>query len=204
VTPQASRYGAISAATCAGKEHALAQHATRQRIDQDVERGPSDIEETKGFRGHEYRLAGITPLRRFVLVSADDEDRNPQYVQVRVDELLTTVTVRFDRHDEGHPVNGTVASTPRDQRPLSASGAARTRGRSNDRALGSDVTGFDDEFDRASVAAPTTGHRVNTLRDDLGFFDRQITANGEVVEGSNLDVVSTTSNLVRFPQAVHR
>jgi hypothetical protein len=51
--------------------------------------------------------------------------------------------------------------------------------------LGSDVTGFDDEFDRASVAAPTTGHRVNTLRDDLGFFDRQITANGEVVEGSN-------------------
>ena len=49
--------------------------------------------------------------------------------------------------------------------------------------MNSDVTGFDDGFDGASVATPSTGHRFNVLRDDLWFFDRQIAADGEVVEG---------------------
>ena len=79
--------------------------------------------------------------------------------------------------------NATSTSTPSDQWPLSESGATRSRGRSNDRALNSDVTGFDDWFDRASVTTPATRHRVNALRDDLRFLDRQITADGEVVEG---------------------
>jgi hypothetical protein len=78
-----------------------------------------------------------------------------------------------------------VTSSPRDQRPLSESGAARSRGRSKERALKSDVTGFDNGFDGASVATPTTGHRVNVLRDDLGLLDREIATDGEVMEGPN-------------------
>jgi hypothetical protein len=35
------------------------------------------------------------------------------------------------------------------------------------------------------MTTPTTGHRVNILRNDLWFFDRQIAADGEVMEGPN-------------------
>jgi hypothetical protein len=81
------------------------------------------------------------------------------------------------------PFNGTEASTPSDQWPLSDDGATRSRGRSNDLALNSDVTGFDDWLNGAPVTTPTASDRVNTLRDDLRFFDREITADREVMEG---------------------
>lgn len=51
--------------------------------------------------------------------------------------------------------------------------------------MNSDVTGFDDRFDRASVATPSTGHRIDVLRNDLGLFDRQVAADRVVMEGPN-------------------
>jgi len=90
-------------------------------------------------------------------------------------DLIATTSVTSD--------SGIVVAAPVDQCPCKVSGALRSRGESKDRALNSDVTGFDDRFDRAPVAAPPTGHRVDVLRDDLGLFDRQIASHGVVVKG---------------------
>ena len=92
-------------------------------------------------------------------------------------DLIVTTNVTADRV--------IVTSSPSDQWPWKEFGATRWRGRSKDRALNSDVTGFDNGFDGASVATPTTGHRVDVPGDYLGLFDREVAADGVVMEGPN-------------------
>ena len=83
------------------EDNTFRQDSMNERINQHVERGPSDVQKPKGLRRDEYRLTGTFPLRRFIVARADNDDRNTQFSKVRVDELATAVAVGLDRHDEG-------------------------------------------------------------------------------------------------------
>jgi hypothetical protein len=59
----------------------------------------------------------------------------------------------------------------------------------------SDVTGFDERFNAAPVAAPSTGDGFDGVRNDLGLFDGKVAADRVVVKrphGGRFDDVESS------------